>query len=146
MEKLTRRISMDIRPREGADPIRINVIFDMTDLTREQLADWVVNASSARVHYQNKNRPKGEGHLRNLAKVEQTYVLQPCGTKQAVMTAEELLVNFLGRDVADNLIEKFGSADKAKAMIAKNPAIIMGIEEETEETEEETEEIEETEE
>lgn len=127
-EKLIRRVAMDIRPREGADPIRINVDFDMTNLTREQLADWVVHTSSARVYYQNKNRPKGEEHLRNLSKTTQTYVLQPCGTKAPSMTAEELMVSVLGRATAEKLIEKFGSAEKAKAVIQQNADLFSEIE------------------
>lgn len=131
MEKLLRTVYMEIRPSAGEDPIKIKVVFDMTNLTREQLADWVVNASSARVNFQNKNRPKGRAHLLALAaQGEVLYVLQPCGTKTVTMSAEEMLVAFLGADTANMLIEKFGSAEKAKAAIAANSDILNSIEDE----------------
>jgi hypothetical protein len=103
MEKLIRNVAMDVRWRAGEDPVRINVEFDLTNLTREQLADWCVNASSLRVNYQNKVRPKGLAHLKELAKTVQKVVVQPCGTRTPAEISEEEAMRAL-------LKRKLGSA------------------------------------
>lgn len=117
MDKLVRKVAMDIREKTGADPVRINVEFDLSGLTREQLADWCVNASSLRVNYQNKIRPKGRAELVKLSKMEQKVVVKPCGVRSIEELSEEqmmgkLLERQLGTDYA-TYIEQFDTINEA---------------------------------
>jgi len=117
MEKLIREVAMNIRYKDGADPVRVNVQFDLSDLTREQLADWCVNASSLRVSYQNRERPKGLEHLKALSKTTQKVKVQPCGSRTpAQMSESAMMALLLERKLGDafgKYIAKYDSVEDA---------------------------------
>ena len=111
METLKREIAMNIRYKDGADPVRVNVEFDMSNLTREQLADWCVNASSLRVNFQNKVRPKGHAYLVELGKTTQRITVQPCGTRVPAELSEAAMMFKI-------LEKRIGSAEEATKYVA----------------------------
>ena len=97
MEKLIRTISMEVRPKKGEAPVMFrNVEFDMSNLSREQLADWCVNASSLRVNFQNRVRPKGRTYLEKIAQETVKVTVQPCGTRAVpVMSDKDMMIALL---------------------------------------------------
>lgn len=88
---------MEVRPKKGEAPVMFrNVEFDMSNLSREQLADWCVNASSLRVNFQNRVRPKGRTYLEKIAQETVKVTVQPCGTRSVpVMSDKDMMIALL---------------------------------------------------
>ena len=121
---MKRLVAMDIRSEAGADKIRINVEFDMSGLTPDQIADWAVSSNGIRVWYQNRERVLGYDHLVKLSKTTQYVKVLPCGTRQVSISEEQFLRQFAKSEERYNaLVEKYGSAGQAldaiKAMAAE---------------------------
>jgi len=108
-----RNVSMDIKAHKDATPRRINVTFDMSKLTDEQIADWAVSANGIRVWFQNRERPKGDEHLIALSKKTDLVIEVPsCGTRVASV-----------REPNDDDIAKF----LAKKFVDKSPEEVAAI-------------------
>lgn len=108
-----RNVSMDIKAHKDATPRRINVTFDMSKLTDEQIADWAVSANGIRVWFQNRERPKGDEHLIALSKKTDLVVeVPPCGTRVAGVREPN------DDDIAKFLAKKFGDKSPEEVMAA----------------------------
>lgn len=99
--KLERSVAMNIKASADSESIRINVIFDLSNLTPDQIADWATSANGIRVWYQNKERPKGHAHLITLSKTTQTVKVPPCGTRMAVTLSNDQMINIILRSKFD---------------------------------------------
>ena len=111
-----RSVSMDIKAHKDATARRINVIFDMSKLTDEQIADWAVSANGIRVWFQNRERPKGDEHLIALSKKTDLVVEVPsCGTRVASVREpnDDDIAKFLAKKFGDKSPEEVAAALRA---------------------------------
>lgn len=121
MEKqnVKRNVAMNIKADANSTPIRINVEFDLSELTPEQITDWAVSANGIRVWYQNRERPKGNTHLLELAKRVQTVKVPPCGTRMAAtLSNNDMMGLILKRKFASDeeymeFVEMYDSIEEA---------------------------------
>ena len=110
-EKLTgvkKTIVMDIRAKAGADPNRITVEYDFSDVSVGDVVDWAVHASGLRVAFQNHVRPKGEAHLKGLTGQTVEFKVRPAGTRTpGEISHAELLARVLGAERFKEQLEAF---------------------------------------
>jgi hypothetical protein len=121
--EMKREVAMNIKANADSQPVRVNVVFDMSGLTMDQIADWATSANGMRVWFQNKERPKGHAHLVELSKKTQTVKVPPCGTRLAsTLSTDQMLAIILrskfAKDEAGELeynewIEGYESTEEA---------------------------------
>ena len=72
-----------------------NVNLILSNLTPDQIADWATSANGIRVWFQNRERPKGNSHLLELAKKTQTIIVPPCGTRSAASVSTNMAMEII---------------------------------------------------
>ena len=132
---MKREVAMNIRPTANADPIRINVVFDMSGLSAEQIADWAVSANGVRVWYQNRERPKGIAHLTELSKTTQTVKVPPTGTRvaSAPLTETQMMGKILETRLGANFATYIADYDSIEEAFVEYFADLAGSTEKGEE-------------
>jgi hypothetical protein len=127
-----RLVAMDVSPDNESDAIRLNVDFNFSALTDEQVIDWALSA--VKVWYAGRVRPKGESHLRALSKTTQVIQVPPTGTRIVTITDDAYLRNFCtARDTGefnqkmyDKILAQYGDAATAIAAIKQQMKEMYG--------------------
>lgn len=100
---------------EGDDAVRTALTLDMSNVTEKDLVEYAVDALV--IKWQASIRRKKDAKV----PVTATYIVPKPGTRAvAKLTAEQLLVEQYGREKANWLIAKCGTAEEAVAMLKKH--------------------------
>ena len=98
--------------KKAKDFITVDVVFDFTTLTEDEILEWLVNGQSPRVYVQGILRKLTRREFNALNKTTYTVVIKPTGTRGARgISREQALRTILGTGY-DAALAKFGDVDK----------------------------------
>lgn len=105
-------IAMDIRPSAGATPVRVNVEYDFSNASVQDVVDWAVHASGLRVAFQNRVRPKGEAYLKSISGTTQVVKVERPGTRESGMPSHETMLRQILGEKFETMLGAFGDIEK----------------------------------